>query len=250
MANNKQRYINTKLWNDSYVSQLDPIQKLLFIYFLTNEHTNISGFYELPLKIIAVETGIDESMLKKIMPRLSSKIRYIDGYIVIKNFLKHQETSSVNVKTGILNCLREVNKELLGSVVNKGYFTLDTYYLDTLCIPYTEGSNYLDSNLDLDSYSNLDSNLDLDSTPNKVTVSKESFGELKGVKLTDKEYASLLERLGEKNLNILIFELDTYIASKGTKYKSHYATLLNWANRKFQDHQKKQTNNKYQISKV
>ena len=83
MANNKQRYINTRFWNDNYISELDPIEKLLFIYFLTNEHTNIAGIYEIPLKIIGIETGIDESMLKKILPRLEDKIRYIEGMVII-----------------------------------------------------------------------------------------------------------------------------------------------------------------------
>ena len=35
--------------------------------------------------------------------------------------------------------------------------------------------------------------------------------------------------MGDKNTDMLIFELDTYMVSKGKKYKSHYATLLNWA---------------------
>lgn len=151
MANNKQRYINTRLWNDNYVSMLDPIEKLLFIYSLTNEHTNISGMYEVPLKIIAIETGIDVSMLNKMFSRLKDKINYVDGFIIIKNFVKHQETDSLNVKKGILNCLREINIDFLKSVINKGYYVLPSYYLDTLCIPYTEGRNYLYSNSNLDS---------------------------------------------------------------------------------------------------
>lgn len=153
MANNKQRYINTKLWNDTYVAKLDPIEKLLFVYLLTNEHTNISGVYELPFKIMAVETGIDESMFKKILPRLKEKIRYIEGIVVIKNFIKHQETGSPNVQKGILNCLTDLDINFLKNIVKQGYFILPKYYLDTLCIPYVEGRNYLDSNLD----SNLDS---------------------------------------------------------------------------------------------
>lgn len=63
-------------------------------------------------------------------------------------------------------------------------------------------------------------------------VPKKSFGELEQVKLTDTEYQKLIDFLGEQNLNVLIFELDTYIASKNIKYKSHYATILNWAKRK------------------
>jgi len=148
MANNKQRYINTRFWNDSYVSALDPIEKLLFIYLLTNEHTNISGVYELPFKIMAVETGIDESMFKKILPRLKDKIRYIEGIVIIKNHIKHQKTGSPNVKTGILNCLKDLDINFVKNIVNKGYYLLPQYYSDTLCIPYVEGRNYLDSKLD------------------------------------------------------------------------------------------------------
>jgi hypothetical protein len=158
MANNKQRYVNTRLWNDNNITMLDPIEKLLFLYFITNEHTNISGIYEVPLKMIAVETGIEESMLKKIIPRLKDRIRYIDGLVVVKNFIKHQETGSVNIKIGILNCLKDININFLKTIISKGFYILPRYYCDTLSIPYVEGSNYLDSDLD------LDSNLDLDST--------------------------------------------------------------------------------------
>lgn len=155
MANNKQRYINTRFWNDNYVSEKDPIEKLVFIYFLTNEHTNISGVYELPLKIMSVETGIEISMLNKIIPRLKEKVSYLDGKVIIKNFIKHQETKSANVMTGIVNCLKEFDIKWLKNIVDKGLFILPKYYSDTLCIPYVEGRNYLD----LD----LDSNLDLHS---------------------------------------------------------------------------------------
>lgn len=73
---------------------------------------------------------------------------------------------------------------------------------------------------------------------------KETYGELQKVKLTIEEYQKLIERLGENNTRALIEELDSYIASKGKRYASHYATLLNWARRKFQEHQKEGRNNK------
>lgn len=61
---------------------------------------------------------------------------------------------------------------------------------------------------------------------------KDSFGEFGNVKLTSDEYAKLLTRVD--NAQALIEELDQYIESqgKGKKYKSHYATLLNWSRRK------------------
>jgi hypothetical protein len=100
----KQRYINTRFWDDSYVIDLDPIEKLLFIYFLTNPLTSIVGAYEISARRIAFDTGIDRDMVPKILKRFeeSGKIFYVDGWIVIKNFIKHQ---SINPKivSGIRN---------------------------------------------------------------------------------------------------------------------------------------------------
>ena len=154
MANNKQRYINTKFWNDNYIAELDPIEKLLFIYFLTNEHTNISGFYEIPLKIVGIETGIDTSMLDKILPRLEDKIRYVKGFVIIKNFIKHQETGSELVQKGIINCLKDLDRKFIEDVVSKGFYELPKYYLDTLSIQYVKSLNYSDLDSNSNSFKN------------------------------------------------------------------------------------------------
>lgn len=54
---------------------------------------------------------------------------------------------------------------------------------------------------------------------------KEKYGEFKNVRLTKEEYA----KLDKSNLLTYIDKLSIYIASKGKRYKSHYATILNWA---------------------
>jgi hypothetical protein len=148
----KYRYINTRFWNDSYISDLDPVEKLLFIYFLTNEHTNICGVYELPLKVMSIETGIEKSMLQKVLKRLRDKIRYIGGMVVIKNFVKHQENDSDTIKTGIVNKLKEIPIDFLKNVILKGYYELPAYCMDTLSIPYT--SPMYNSNSNSNSNSN------------------------------------------------------------------------------------------------
>jgi len=98
----KQRMINTKFWSDGFVKEkLNPLDRYLFLYFLTNEKTNICGTYELPISTIASETGIEVEMLKKMLPRFKTKIYYIDGWVYIRNFKKHQSTSSSTVQKGI-----------------------------------------------------------------------------------------------------------------------------------------------------
>jgi hypothetical protein len=103
----KQRYINTKFWSDTYVVELNPLDRYLFLYLLTNEHTNIAGIYELPLIRMAQESGIDKEMLPKMLKRLSDKVKHIDGWVIIKNFQKHQQDSE-KIKIGIENKMNEI----------------------------------------------------------------------------------------------------------------------------------------------
>ena len=55
---------------------------------------------------------------------------------------------------------------------------------------------------------------------------KKYYGEF--VRLTDEEYLKLTERLGQALTADYIERLNNYIGSKGTKYKSHYHTILTW----------------------
>lgn len=67
MLMSKNRFINTKFWSDNFIIELNPLDRYLFLYFLTNEHTNIAGIYELPLRTISFETGIEKDMLEKMI---------------------------------------------------------------------------------------------------------------------------------------------------------------------------------------
>lgn len=109
----KQRVINTRFWVDNYTANLDPVEKLLFLYFLTNPATEICGIYQLPLRNVAVDTGIDKEMVEKILARFSrdDKVYYIDGWVCVVNFAKHQ-AQNPSVKKGIERCMDEVPEEI------------------------------------------------------------------------------------------------------------------------------------------
>jgi hypothetical protein len=139
----KQRYINTKFWSDNFISELNPLDRYLFLYFLTNEHTNIAGIYEVPLKTVSFETGIEIDMLKKMIKRLFGKIFYIDGWICIKNFQKHQSIND-SIKKGI-----KISIEAVPSHIIKEF--------DRLCTGCVQAPTYLNLNLNLNS--NLNYNI-------------------------------------------------------------------------------------------
>jgi hypothetical protein len=54
------------------------------------------------------------------------------------------------------------------------------------------------------------------------------LGQFQNVKLTEVELQKLKDAFGEEGAKERIENLSSYIASKGKKYHSHYATILTW----------------------
>lgn len=71
---------------------------------------------------------------------------------------------------------------------------------------------------------------------------KEKYGHFSNVLLSSIEHGKLLEKYGEPTTKKYIESLDMHIESKGTKYKSHYATILNWIRRNSETDPKPSTN--------
>lgn len=69
------------------------------------------------------------------------------------------------------------------------------------------------------------------SSKENIIKEKKIFGEFKNVKLTNDELQKLRKRFGDDQTRSFINSLSEYIASKGKKYKDHYATILSWSRR-------------------
>lgn len=69
--------------------------------------------------------------------------------------------------------------------------------------------------------------LDIDKNSKKENIKRKKYGSFNNVYLSNDEYMKLKERFNDYEDRIE--NLSSYIASKGDKYKSHYATILNWA---------------------
>jgi hypothetical protein len=109
----KHRYVSTCFWDDGYITKLDPSEKLLFIYLLTNPLTNISGVYQIERRRIAFDTGFDPEIVSTILKRFErdGKCLYRDGWVAMRNWIKHQSTSP-KVRAGIATLLEEAPEEL------------------------------------------------------------------------------------------------------------------------------------------
>lgn len=70
-----------------------------------------------------------------------------------------------------------------------------------------------------------------ENTTENTTREKKAYGEFENVFLTDVEKTKLVERFGVKAVQEEIEKLSCGIESRGYKYKSHYAAILNWNRR-------------------
>ena len=113
----KYRSVNTHFWDDTYTLSLDPTEKLIFLYLLTNPLTNISGIYEISLRRMANDTGIDKDMIAGIFTRFEKdkRVLYIDGYICLINFIKNQVLNP-SVVEGIKRELNSIPTNVLDRV--------------------------------------------------------------------------------------------------------------------------------------
>lgn len=85
------RRIDTKIWQDPWVECLGPDEKLLFVYFSTNECCNQAGLYQITQKRISFETGINVNRLDAIIKKLHPKIiTFNPNWVWVLNFVRYQ----------------------------------------------------------------------------------------------------------------------------------------------------------------
>ena len=99
------RTVNTKFWRDKKIKGLDPISKLLFLYFFTNDHTHVAGLYYLPMPVIPHETGLTEKQISKATKVLKDKgLAYHDPdseSVLVVNMLEYQGNGGPKIKAAV-----------------------------------------------------------------------------------------------------------------------------------------------------
>ena len=141
-------------------------------------------------------------------------IEIIDGVITIPNWNKHQTLDAYEKKKQRDKIYQAERRAAQKALVQKSS--------DSQTI---ESSDVAISDKDIDKDIDIISASDEPEPPLKVK--KHKYGEYNNVLLADDE----LEKLKAEYPDYLnrIERLSSYVASTGKKYKSHYATIRNWA---------------------
>lgn len=139
--------IDTKFWEDNYITDLTANQRYLFLYFLTCPSSNIAGIYEITLKKISFETSLPIPEIENILKQFSNdkKIYYFDGWVYLKNFERYQlERGSSKIVKGIDNIKEKLPNKIKEKIANISDNISYQYPIKAYQYP----SNYSDSDSD------------------------------------------------------------------------------------------------------
>lgn len=204
----KKRSVNTAFWSDPFIEDIAPEYKLLFLYLITNEKTNMLGIYEASKRKMSFETGLSLETIKdslEVFERLG-KVKYVDNYIILVNYMKHQKYNT-NMKKSAIETFNELPKS-----VRTGLESLDKSKVE-------ESFTKL-----LEEYSHAE----------KLIIKEEvedpsNYYENKHLVLSMVDYKKLLKHYDSTTIDHYLAKIENW--KKNDKIKSLYLTILNWLKR-------------------
>lgn len=157
----KQRMVNTKFWTDRFVYESwDWKHKLVFLYLLTNDSTNIAGIYELSLVKASLEIGLDIKELEKILKGLEPKAYYLGEFVYLPKFLEHQGNNP-KINMGVSQTVKSLPRNVKEQIEEIGIES------ERLLNAFKGSLTVFDN-----SNSNFNSNSNLKNKDNKAEVQK------------------------------------------------------------------------------
>lgn len=191
----------TQIWDDEWFRDLNSPSKYLFLFLLTNPEVNLVGMYRINREKLRYYTKLTDSQLDTCFINLSGKVKYHDGWIIIKKYQEYNPykgPSNETAKDKEMDLIPQNIKELAKSTFN-----------DT---PPTGSGDGVHTSTNTNTITNT----------NNIRVVKGN--------LTQEDFQEIAENY-QVPLGFVLSKWDdiqNYCASTGKKYKDYKATLRNW----------------------
>jgi hypothetical protein len=109
------RVLFTCIYKDDFIASLTPEEKLLFIYFLTNEYVNIIHCYQCSSRTISFDTGIDTPIIEKAKQKFENagKMFFYKDFIYLKNADRYETYTGIKNEEAKRKIILRMSKDLL-----------------------------------------------------------------------------------------------------------------------------------------
>lgn len=104
--------INANIWHDERLRKLSKEGVIAFMYLLTSPHSNMAGFYVLPLEYMAYDLNWTPKVCDEILSELEShwliKRDAHKKVVLVMDHLKNNPVGGANQLKGIVNLLKKM----------------------------------------------------------------------------------------------------------------------------------------------
>lgn len=109
------RILHTEIWQDDFFVNLNSNEKLLFIYFLTNDSVNIIHLYRCNIQRITADTGIDKGIILKAQEKFekNKKMFFKDGFVFLKNASRYEKYEGSKNEVAKVKLFSKLSKDIL-----------------------------------------------------------------------------------------------------------------------------------------
>lgn len=130
------RTIDAAFWTDPKVKALPANGRLLFLYFITNPHTHVSGIYYLPRNVMAHETGLQEKAVDTLCDTLSSAgfcgFDRVLELVWVKNMMRYQGRGEKNRRSAAHHVTEDLHNSPLAGEFLTAYPEVRALVSDTV----------------------------------------------------------------------------------------------------------------------
>ena len=125
------RNIQMSFWTDAKIADtFTPDEKLMYLYFLTNPHTNLCGCYEISSRQIAFEIGYKRDQVEKLIQSLQEKRVIVystdSRELLLVNWHKYNWTSSEKLKKPLREEVKKVKRPEFRKYLERILYGIDT----------------------------------------------------------------------------------------------------------------------------
>lgn len=200
------RQVHISFWQDGFILTLTPEEKYFYLYLMTNSKTTQCGIYELPLKVMEMETGYNADKVFALIQTFINykKILYNEETreIMILNWIKHNSIRSPKV----IACIDKELKNVKSDEYTKRFISICNQYgycIDSLSIDLGEEEE------------------------KEEEKEEEVYRRFDHLSITQNEFKRLIsEGYSKRSIDDILDRVENAAGNK--KYKSLILTARNW----------------------
>lgn len=174
----KSRPFHPQFWKDDYILNLDPLEKLLFNFFISNENRSLTPYYEVSPILVKTYTGLKGDFIEKCKAKFQQDGKFIfwGNWVFVVNGSRYEQYTGEKLQPAVdreLACVPQAFKDFIANVMAN---LEKEYPIDRVSVPYGyPHNNNSNNNSNSNSNNKRDKVIKLDNKSNELDTEQDQL---------------------------------------------------------------------------